>query len=192
VTTVSTAIEKLITADNKQKLQAVFAAAMPLVQGSVTVSKVEALLEAATGLSKEEVLGMVGRAAKPLVQRKLEELGVQPEDVTTVSTAIEKLITADNKQKLQAVFAAAMPLVQGSVTVSKVEALLEAVDIEPEEVLGMVGRAAKPLVQRKLEELGVQPEDVTTVSTVKTRTDALKASTEEQLVTTSTNPAPST
>ena len=84
------------------------------------------LLGAATGLSKEEVLAMVGRAAKPLVQRKLEELGVQPEDVAIVSTAIEKLVTEDNKQKLQAVFAAAMPLVQGSVTVSKVEALLGA------------------------------------------------------------------
>jgi hypothetical protein len=54
----------------------------------VTVSKVGALLEAATGLSKQEVLAMVGRAAKPLVQRNLEEVGVQPEDVAVVSTAI--------------------------------------------------------------------------------------------------------
>jgi hypothetical protein len=58
----------------------------------VTVSKVEALLAAATGLSKVQVLAMVGRAAKPLVQRKLEEVGVQPEDMAIVSTAIEKLI----------------------------------------------------------------------------------------------------
>jgi hypothetical protein len=36
---------------------------MPLVQGPVTVSKVEALLEATTELSKKEVLGMVGRAS---------------------------------------------------------------------------------------------------------------------------------
>jgi hypothetical protein len=130
----------------------------------VTVSKVEALLEAATGLSKEEVLGMVGRAAKPLVQRKLEALDLQPDDLAIVSTAIEKLLTEDNKQKLQAVFAAAMPLVQGSVTVSKVEALLEAATgLSKEEVLDMIGRAAKPLVQRKLEaptateKLGLSP-----------------------------------
>jgi hypothetical protein len=38
------------------------------------VAKVEALLEAATGLDRKEVLGMVGRAAKPLVQQKLAEL----------------------------------------------------------------------------------------------------------------------
>jgi hypothetical protein len=167
VTIVSTAIEALLTKDNTQKLQAVFAAAMPLVQGPVTVSKVEALLLVATGLSNKEVLGMVGRAAKPLVQRKLEEVGVQPEDVTIVSTAIEALLADnDNKQKLQAVFAAAMPLVQGPVTVSKVEALLQAAGISKEQVLGMVGRAAKPLVQCKLEEVGVQPEDVTIVSAV--------------------------
>jgi hypothetical protein len=139
--------------DNKKKLQAVFAAAMPLVQGPVTVSKVEALLEATTGLSKEEVLGMVGRATNPLVQRKLEALNLHPEDMAPGSTAIEKLLTEDNTQKLQSVFAATMPLVQGPVTVSKVEALLEAATgLSKEEVLGMVGRAAKPLVQRKLDE----------------------------------------
>jgi hypothetical protein len=170
VAMVSTAIEKLITEDNKKKLQAVFASAMPLVQGPVTVSKVFMLLEAATGLSKEEVLAMVGRATKPLVQRKLEELGVQPEDVAMVSTAIEKLTTEYQRRSLQAVFAVALPLVQGlvpvPVPVSKVKELLEAATGFPkEEVLGMIGRAAKPLVQRKLEELGVQPEDVTTVST---------------------------
>jgi hypothetical protein len=141
---------------------------MPLVQGQLAVSKVEALLEAATGLSKEEVIGMVGRAAKPLVQRKLEALELQPEDVATVSAAIEKLLTAGNTLKLQAVFAAAMPLVlvQGSVTVSKVEVLLAAATgLSQEEVLGMISRAAKPLVHPKLEALGVHPEDVTAVPT---------------------------
>jgi hypothetical protein len=128
----------------------------------------EALLKAATGLSKEEVLGMVGRAAKPLVQRKLGELGVQPDDVATVSTAIEKLLIAGNTQKLQAVFAAAMPLVQGPVAVSQVEALLKAATgLSKEEVLGMVDRATKPLVQRKLEALDVQPAEAMLQTSIK-------------------------
>jgi hypothetical protein len=80
---------------------------------------------------------------KPLVQRKLEELDVQPEDLATVSTALDALLAKDNTQKLQAVFAAAMSLVQGQLTVSKVEALLEAAGIEKQAVLEMVGRAAK-------------------------------------------------
>jgi hypothetical protein len=48
---------------------------MPLVQGPVTVAKVEALLRTATGLSKEEVLGIVGRAATPLVKGDNEQGG---------------------------------------------------------------------------------------------------------------------
>jgi hypothetical protein len=115
------------------------------VQGRLTLAKVEALLEAATGLERKEVLGMVGRAAKPLVQRKLEELDVQPGDVAMMSSAIAK--AAADKQTLQAVFAAAIPLVQGRLTVAKVEALLVAVGIDRKEALGMVGRAAKPQVR---------------------------------------------
>jgi phosphoribosyl-dephospho-CoA transferase len=135
--TVSTAIEGAVA--DEQKLRAVFGAAMPLVQGPLTVAKVEALLEAATGLERKEVLGMVSRAAKPLVRRKLEELGVQPADLSTVSTAIEGAV--EDEQKLRAVFGAAMPLVQGPLTVAKVEVLLEAATgLERKEVLGMVSR----------------------------------------------------
>ena len=84
-----------------------------------------------------------------------EELGVQAEDLAMISTAIEALLTKDNTEQLKVVFAAAMLLAQGPVTLSKVEVLLEAVGMDKQEVLGMVGRAANPLVQRKLEELGV-------------------------------------
>jgi hypothetical protein len=50
---------------------------------------------------------------------------VRPEDLATVLTALDALLAKDNTQKRQAVFAAAVPLVQGQLTVSKVEALLE-------------------------------------------------------------------
>jgi hypothetical protein len=56
---VSTALEEAVK--DEQKLQAVFGAAMPLVQGQATVAKVEALLEAATGRGRKEVLGMLGQ-----------------------------------------------------------------------------------------------------------------------------------
>ena len=59
------------------------------------------MLEAA-GIEKQAVLEMVGRTVKPLVQRKLEELDVQPEDLATVSTALDALLAKDNTQKLQA------------------------------------------------------------------------------------------
>jgi hypothetical protein len=140
--TVSQAIDQ--KAKDEPKLKAVFAAAMPLVQGPLTVAKVEALLEA-VGLTKEQVLGMLARSATPLVQRKLEELGVQPEDVTTVSAVLLELVAAD-EPKLKAVFAAAMPLVQGPLTVAKVEALLEAVGIEKPELVNMLANAVVPLV----------------------------------------------
>jgi hypothetical protein len=65
----------------------------------------------------QAVLEMVGRTVKPLVQRKLEQLDVQPEDLATVSTALDALLAKDNTQKPQAVFAAAVPLVQGQLTV---------------------------------------------------------------------------
>jgi hypothetical protein len=161
---------KMGAKDKQQQAEAVFSAAMPLVQGQLTVTKVEALLGTATGLSKEEVLGIVGRAATPLLQRKLEKLGVQPNDVITVSTALEQLVADDNQQKLQAVFSAAMPLVQGQLTVAKVEALLllllrldqskanvPAAELQ-KEVTTMIGGAVKSLVENKLSVLGLAEE----------------------------------
>jgi hypothetical protein len=66
----------------------VFDAAMPLVQGKPTTANVEALLvsvlrledgkeQASDAMLKEEAMGMIGRAVKPLVQRKLSELDVE-------------------------------------------------------------------------------------------------------------------
>jgi hypothetical protein len=133
---------------------------MPLVQGPVTVSKVEAVLEAA-GIKKPELLKMLANAAAPLVQRKLGELDVQQKDADAVAAKLTAM--AQTPAKLKAVFAAAMPLVQGPVTVSKVEAVLEAAGIEKPELLEMLANAAAPLVQRKLGELDVQQKDADAV-----------------------------
>jgi hypothetical protein len=78
-----------LSEDSKWKqAKAVFDAAMPLVQGKPTTANVEALLvsvlrledgkeQASDAALKEEAMGMIGRAVKPLVQSKLSALGVE-------------------------------------------------------------------------------------------------------------------
>jgi hypothetical protein len=130
------------------------------------VSKVEALLQAATpGLSKEEVLAMVGRAAKPLVQRKLEEVGVL--EATQTRLVVLASQSPWEPDQAKAVFAAALPLVQAKPTVAAVEALLLAVlRLDPEnkgigdqelraQAMVVIAEAVDPLVGGMPSVLGV-------------------------------------
>jgi hypothetical protein len=93
------------------------------------------------------------------VERKLEELGVQPKHTAAVSAMLKELLAAD-AAKAEAVFNAAMPLVGRQVTMAKVEAVLEAVGVDKEQASAMLVDAAAPLVERKLKEVGLQAEQI--------------------------------
>jgi hypothetical protein len=157
---VSAMLEEL--AGDTAKAKAVFNAAMPLVGGQVTMVKVEAVL-AAVGVDKDQASAMLVDAAAPLVERKLKEVGVQPKHTAAVSAMLNELLAAD-AAKAEAVFNAAMPLVSGQVTMAKVEAVLEAVGVDKDEASVMLVEAAAPLVERKLEDGGLQAEDMFIVS----------------------------
>jgi hypothetical protein len=105
---------------------------------------------------------MLVDAAAPLVERKLEEVGVQPKHTAAVSAMLKQLLAAD-AAKAEAVFNAAMSLVGGQVTMAKVEAVLEAVGVDKEQASAMLVDAAAPLVERKLEEVGLQAEQISIV-----------------------------
>jgi hypothetical protein len=147
-------------AGDAAKTEAVFNATMPLVGGQVTMAKVEAVLDA-VGVSKEQASAMLVDVAAPLVERKLEEVGVQPKHTAAVSAMLKDL--AGDAAKTEAVFNATMPLVGGQVTMAKVEAVLNAVGVSKEQASAMLVDAAAPLVERKLEEVGVQPEEISIV-----------------------------
>jgi hypothetical protein len=70
-------------------------------------------------------MAVIGEAVQPLVQAKLSVLGV-PEATQTRLAALV-LQAASEPEQAKAVFAAALPLVQGKPTMSAVEALLLAV-----------------------------------------------------------------
>jgi hypothetical protein len=89
------------------------------------------------------------------VERKLEEVGVQPKHAAAVSVKLKEL--AADTAKAEAVFNAAMSLVGGQVAMAKVEAVLEAVGVEKEQVDVMLSMAALPVLQHRVEGLGVQP-----------------------------------
>jgi hypothetical protein len=153
---VSAMLKELLPGD-AAKAEAVFDAAMPLVVGQVTMAKVEAVLEA-VGVDKDQASAMLVEAAAPLVERKLEEVGVQPKHTAVVSVMLKELLPG-GAAKAEAVFNAAMPLVGGQVTMAKVEALLGAVGVDKDEASAMLVEAAAPLVERKLEEVGVRKKE---------------------------------
>jgi hypothetical protein len=70
-------------------------------------------------------MAVIAEAVEPLVQAKLSALGV-PEATQTRLAALASQASSDPVQA-KAVFAAALPLVQGKPTVTAVEALLLAV-----------------------------------------------------------------
>jgi hypothetical protein len=94
------------------------------------MAKVAAMLKA-VGVDKDQASTMLVGAAAPLVERKLEEVGVQPNHTAVVSPMLKELAGDTRHEE------AGIP--------SK-----EAAGIEREKVPDMVGRAAKPIVQRKL------------------------------------------
>jgi hypothetical protein len=120
----------------------VFNAAMPLVGGQVTMAKVEAVLEA-VGVDKQQASAMLVDAAAPLVERKLEEVGVQPEEMSIVKAALTILDDAC----LESVFIASLSLVGGQVTMAKVGAVLEVLDLDQEQVQAISANVAALLVE---------------------------------------------
>jgi hypothetical protein len=96
---------------------------------------------------------LVGQA---VVRHTLEEVGVQPKHAAAVSAMLKKELARDTA-KVKAVFNAAMPLVGGPVTMAKVGTMLEAVGVEKEQADVMLSMAVLPLLQRRVEGLGVQP-----------------------------------
>jgi hypothetical protein len=107
------------------------------------MAKVEAVLTA-VGVDKDQASAMLVDAAAPLVERKLEEVGVQPKHAAVVSAKLKELLAADTA-KAEAVFNAAMPLVGGQVTMAKVEAVLTAVGVEKKQASAMLVDLAVPL-----------------------------------------------
>jgi hypothetical protein len=96
---------------------------------------------------------LVGQA---VVKHLLEEVGVQPKHAAAVSAILKELLAADTA-KAEAVFNAAMPLVGGQATMAKVGAMLEAVGVKKEHAAVMLSMAVLPLLQNRVEGLGVQP-----------------------------------
>jgi hypothetical protein len=158
----------LQAASEPEQAKAVFAAVLPLVQGKPTVAAVEALLVAVLRLDSEngraggdtlkaQAMAVIGEAVEPLVHAKLSLLGV-PEATQTRLAALV-LQAASEPEQAKAVFAAALPLVQGKPTVAAVEALLVAVlRLDPNnrdlgeselkmQVMAVFAEAANPLVQ---------------------------------------------
>jgi hypothetical protein len=100
-------------------------------------------------------------------------VGVQPTHAAAVSAMLKEL--AGDTAKAKAVFNAAMPLVGGQVTMAKVEAVLDAVGVDKDQASAMLVDAAAPLVERKLEEVGVQPKHAAAVSVMLKETIELLA-----------------
>jgi hypothetical protein len=129
-------------AGDAAKAEAVFNATMPLVGGQVTMAKVEAVL-GAVGVSKEQASAMLVDAAAPLVERKLGEVGLHAEELSAVMDALSSLDDAC----LKSVFIVSLPLVGGQVTMAKVGAVLEVLDLDTERVHAISTKVSALLVE---------------------------------------------
>jgi hypothetical protein len=106
---------------------------------------VEAVLEA-VGVDKQQASAMLVDAAAPLVERKLEEVGLQAEQISIVMAALASL----DDTCLKTVFVASLPLAGGQFTMTKVVAVLEVIGLGQDQMQAVSAKVSTLLADQKL------------------------------------------